>query len=89
MVKIYFETLKNIYRACYDMLDAHVNDAFKDAPTPTLPTTGWNATMSLRNIFDQLVTTYGKLPPDTRRQNNITFLAAYNTQDPPKILFKQ
>ena len=89
MVKNYFETWKNIYRACYDTLEAHVNDAFKVAPPTTLPTTRWNATMSLCDIFDQLATTYGKPTPDTMRQNNLTFLAAYTPQDPPEILFKQ
>jgi hypothetical protein len=71
------------------MLNEHVNDAFKVAPPTTPPTTGWNATMSLRNIFDQLATTYGKPTPDTKCQNNLTFLAAYDMQDPPEILFKR
>ncbi len=88
MVKNYFETWKNIYHTCYDMLDMHVNDAFKVAPPTTPPTTGWNATMSLRDMFDQLATTYGKPSPDTMCQNNLRFLAVYNPQDPPEILFK-
>jgi hypothetical protein len=71
------------------MLNMHIKDAFKVAPPTTPPTTGWNATMSLRHIFDQLATTYGKPTPDTMRQNNLTFLTAYNPQDPPEILFKQ
>ncbi len=71
------------------MLDVHVNDAFKVAPPTTPPTTGWNATMSLCDIFNQLATTYGKPTPDTMHQNNLIFLAVYNPQDPPKILFKQ
>jgi hypothetical protein len=71
------------------MLNAHVNDMFKVAPPTTLPTTGWNALISLRDIFDQLATRYGKPTPDTMRQNNLTFLAAYTPQDPPEILFKQ
>ena len=70
------------------MLDVQVHDAFKVAPPTTLPTTRWNATMSLCDIFDQLATTYGKPTPDTLRQNNLTFLAVYNLQDPPEILFK-
>ena len=89
LAKNYFETWQNIYRACYDTLDEHVNDAFKVAPPTTPPTTGWNLTMSICNIFNQLATTYGKPTPDAMRQNNITFLAPYNPQDPPEILFKQ
>jgi hypothetical protein len=78
MDKNYFKTWKNIYQACYDMLDAHVNDAFKVAPPTTAPTTGWNATISLRNIFDHLATTYEKPTPDTMHPNNLRFFAAYN-----------
>jgi hypothetical protein len=87
MVKNYFETWKNIYQACYDMLEVHINNAFKVSPPITLPT--WNATMSLCHIFDQLTTMYGKPTQDTMCTNNLTFLAVYNPQDPPKILFKQ
>jgi hypothetical protein len=89
MVKNLFKTWKNIYQACYDTLDAHVNNVFKVAPPTIPPTTGWNATMSLHDIFDQLATTYGKPTPDTMRQNNLMFLAVYKPQDPPEILFKQ
>ena len=45
--------------------------------------------MSICKIFDQMASTYGTPTPDAMRQNNINFLAAYNPQDPPKILFKQ
>jgi hypothetical protein len=45
--------------------------------------------MSLRNIFDRLVTMYEKPTPDTMHQNNLTFLDVYNLQDTPEILFKQ
>jgi hypothetical protein len=66
MVKNYFKTRTNIYHACYDMLNLHINDAFKVALPTNPPTTGWNATMSLRNFFDQLaVTPYGKPTPKT------------------------
>ncbi len=84
----YDETWMNIYRACTDTLDEHVNDAYKVAPPMNPPTTGWNATMSIRDIFDQMASTYSKPKPDAIRQNNVNFLAAYNPQDPPEILFK-
>ena len=45
--------------------------------------------MSIRDIFNQMASTYGKPTPDAMRQNNVNFLAAYNPQDPPEILFKQ
>ena len=73
---------------CYDTLDEHVNDAYKVAPPMTPPTTGWNATMSICDIFNQMASTYGKPTPDAMRQNNVNFLTAYNPQDPLEILFK-
>jgi len=87
--KNYYETWTNIYRACYDTLDKHVNDAYKVALPSIPPTTGWNVTMSICNIFQQMVSMYGKPTPDAMRQNNVNFLAAYNPQDPPEILFKR
>ena len=87
--KNYYEMWMNIYRACYDTLDEHVNDAYKVAPPTFPPTTGWNTTMSICNIFNQMASTYSKPTPDVMRQNSINFLAAYNPQDPPEILFKR
>jgi hypothetical protein len=45
--------------------------------------------MSLKEIFNQLMKTYGQPTPDAMRQNMTTFLSPYNPQDPPEILFKQ
>ncbi len=73
----------------YDTLDMHVNDAFKVAPMTTPPTTGWNGSMLPNDIFDQLQGTYGKPTPDVMRQNNLVFLAPYNPQELPELLFKQ
>ncbi len=53
------------------------------------PTIGCNSTMTLNDIFDQLMTTYGKPTPDALHQNNLNFLAAYNPQEPPELLFKR
>ena len=45
--------------------------------------------MTIRGIIDQLAAIYGKPTPDAMRQNNVNFLAAYNPQDSPEILFKR
>ena len=45
--------------------------------------------MTLNDIFDQLMLTYGKPTPDAMRQNNLNFLVLYNPQEPPEILFKR
>ena len=69
------------------MLDAHIDGAFKVAPTTTPPTIGWNLSMTLNNIFDQMMRTYGRPTPNAMRQNMMTFLSPYNPQDPPELLF--
>jgi hypothetical protein len=69
--KNYRDTGLNIFRAVFDTQDNHVASAYKAAP-PSLPNTiGWNSTMSPNDIFDQLMTTYGKPTPDTICQNNL------------------
>jgi hypothetical protein len=57
--KNYYRTTCNIYRALYNALDMHINNAFKVAPSTIPPTIGWNAFMSLNKIFDQLMKAYG------------------------------
>ena len=66
--KNYYDTACNIYRAVYDTLDAHINNAFKVAPATTPPTIGWNSLMTLNNIFDQMMRTYGRPTPDAMCQ---------------------
>jgi hypothetical protein len=44
--------------------------------------------MSLNNIFNQLMKTYGHPTPNAMQQIMTTFLSPYNPQDLPKILFK-
>jgi hypothetical protein len=73
----------------YDVLDTHVDDEFKVAPSTIPPMIGWNASMSLNKIFDQLMKIYGCPTPDAIRQNMTAFLSPYNPQDPSKILFKR
>jgi hypothetical protein len=87
--KNYYHTACNIYHAVYNALDMHIDNAFKVAPSTIPPTIGWNASMSLNEIFDRLMKTYGQPTPDAMRQNMTTFLSPYNPQDPPEILFKQ
>jgi hypothetical protein len=86
--KNYYNTACNIYHAMYNMLNAHIDNAFKVAPSTTPPTIGWNASMLLNDIFDQMMKMYGRPTPNAVRQNMMTFLSPYNPQDPPEILFK-
>ncbi len=87
--KHYHDTGTNICHACFDILDTHVNNAYKTAPLSSPNTIGWNSTMLPDKIFNQLMTTHGKPTPNAVRQNNLTFLSAYNPTDPPELLFKQ
>ena len=86
--KTYNDTWKNIFCAVYDTLDLLMHNAFKVLPTTAPGTVGWNSTMSLNDSFNQLMTAYSKPTLDTMRQNNLNFLAPYNPQEPPEILFK-
>jgi hypothetical protein len=83
------DTGVNVYRACFNILDSHVSNAYKTAPAGSPHTVGWNSTMLPNKIFDQLMLTYGKPTPNAVRQNNVMFFSAYNPQDPPKLLFKR
>jgi hypothetical protein len=87
--KNYYETSVNFCHACFDVLDAHVADIYKTAPATAPSTICWNSTMLPNEIFEQLLSTYGKPTPDAMCQNNLTFITAYNPKDPPKLLFKR
>jgi hypothetical protein len=86
--KHYHDTGTNVCHTCFDILDAHISNAYKIAPASSPNTVGWNSTMLPNEIINQLMTTYGKLIPDAVRQNNLTFIATYNPKDPPELLFK-
>jgi hypothetical protein len=87
--KHYHDTGINLCRAVFDVLNAHVSDAYKTSPPGSPNTIGWNSTMLPNKIFDQLMTTYGKPTPDAVRQNNLIFFSTYNPKDPPELLFKR
>jgi hypothetical protein len=86
--KNYYKTGVNVCCACFDVLGAHVSDTYKTAPANTPFIIGWNSTMLPNEIFEQLMTMYGKPTPDAMRQNNLTFLSPYNPKDLPELLSK-
>jgi hypothetical protein len=67
--KNFFLSYKNIARACFRMFDANIAAQFKVSNTPLL--TGWNSTMTIIEILDQLQDSYGK-PNMMRLFNNDT-----------------
>ncbi len=86
--KNYYETDVNVCQACFNFLNAHVANAYKTAPATAPSTIAWKLTMLPNEFFEKLMSTYGKPTPDAMRQNNLTFISAYNLKDPPKLLFK-
>jgi hypothetical protein len=48
----YYQSLINIQRACFIVLNASIDDAFKVSNIPTI--VGWHAGMETRAILDQL-----------------------------------
>jgi hypothetical protein len=67
------------------MLDTNVADQFKVSNIPSL--IGWNASMSIIDILNQLDGTYGKPDTMTLLQNNTLFQSAFNPTDAPESLF--
>ena len=82
-----WNSFRNINRACFRMLDELVSDQFKVSNIPTL--TGWNASMSIMNMLDQLKTTYGKPDAMMLFANDTLFQSVFNPNDTPKSLFHQ
>jgi hypothetical protein len=83
--KNYYLSYKNITRACFRMLDANVLDQFKMSSNPTL--TGWNSTMSIINILDQLQVFYGKPNMMILYTNDTLFRSPMTAGNLPKMLF--
>ena len=81
----YWRTYLNIKRACYNMLDDTVDNAFKVSNDPAL--TGWNPSMNIIDMLDQLVTTYGRPTPMALLQNDTLFRSTYSPIDTPEVLF--
>ncbi len=69
--KNYFLSLRNINQACFKMLDDSISNQFKVLNTPNL--TGWNSTVMILVILEQLETSYGKPDMMTLFGNNTLF----------------
>ena len=69
------------------MLDDSIDDAFKFSPD--LDLTGWNPSMKIIEIMDQLTTTYGRSTPTALLQNDTLFRSTYPPIDAPEVLFRR
>ena len=83
----YWLSYKNIKRACYNVLDETIDDAFKFSPDPNL--TGWNPSMEINEIMEQMTTTYGRPTPTALLQNDTLFRSPYSPIDAPEVLFRR
>ena len=83
--KNYYIMYGNIHHVCFRMLDANVSAQFKVLNNPSL--TGWNTTMSVLAILNQLQDTYGK--PDMMKifVNETLFRSPMAPSGSPEILF--
>jgi hypothetical protein len=83
----YYLSYMNIRCACYNILDNNIDDAFKVLDNPAL--VGWNPSMELRKIFDQMTSTYRRPNPAALLQNDTLFRSVYSPQDAPEVLFRR
>lgn len=69
------------------MLNDNVDNAFKVSNSPTLR--GWNQSMEIMEILDQITTTYGRPTPKALLHNDRLFHSAYSPADAPETLFRR
>ena len=81
----YFLSYVNINRACFTMLNDTISDRYKVSNTPNL--TGWNSTMSIRDIIVQLMTNYGAPDPMVMYNNDKLFRSPFSATEAPEMLF--
>lgn len=82
----YWLSYLNLRRAVCNLLDDNIDNAFKVSNYPTQ--VGWNLTMEVRKIFDQITSTYGQPTPAGLLQNDTLFRSVYSPQDAPEVLFR-
>jgi hypothetical protein len=80
--KNYYLSYMNISRACFCMLNETVPKVLN---TPNL--TGWNVSMSLRGILDQLMAHYGMLDAMVLFNNNTLFRSPFSPTEALEMLF--
>lgn len=75
----------NIARAIFLMLSDCVPEQYRVSNTPGL--SGWNQTMTINEILDQLETTYGRPDATALLQNDALYRGALASTDSPETLF--
>ncbi len=83
--KNYVVSYKNIYHACFRMLDKLVPNQYKVSNTPVL--LGWNTTMSIQFILNQMEDAYGKPLAAVLFSNDTLFKSPFAATKALKSLF--
>ncbi len=83
--KTCFTSYKNIYHACFKMLNDNIANEFKMSPGPRL--ISWNSTMSIQDILNQLKLAYGRLSGHELLHNDTIFRLPFCATKAPKRLF--
>jgi len=81
----YSTSFVNISQACFQMLNESISNKSKVLNTPNL--TGWNSSILVQDIPNQLEASYGKLDTMTLFANNTLFWGAFPPTDSPEMLF--
>ena len=81
--KNHYLSFKNFSRACFKRLDNSISNQFKVSNTPNL--TGWNSTMTILVILDQLKASYGKPDTMTLFGNDTLFRSPFPANKAPEI----
>ena len=85
--KHYFQSYTNITRVLYAALRTGINEAFQVSNIAGV--TGWPASMQIREMLDQLSSTYGLPTPAALELNDIEFRRPYSAADAPEVLFRR
>jgi hypothetical protein len=85
--KNYWGLYMNIPRAVYNCLNDNIDNAFN--VLNNLAPVRWNPWMEPREIFNQIMATYGCPTPAALLQNDTLFRSVYSPQDAPEVLFCQ
>ena len=85
--KHYFQSYTNITRVIYAALRTSVNEAFQVSNIAGV--TGWPASMAIREMLDQLSSTYGLPTPAALELNDNEFRRPYSAADAPEVLFRR
>ena len=86
-VKNYYELYLNVRWAAFNVLDNNIDDAFKVSNDSML--VGWNPSMEPQEMFNKIMSTYGKPTPAALLQNDTLFRSTYSPNNAPKVLFRR